>query len=105
MYRDTATDLDEHDRAVGAILIGEALIDECERAATRSRQIDTVTAPARWRAMTEVHDTYPEIWRHLDRAQRVLAGRGANTTAYDEMRPLRRRGASASEAPDGTHSI
>ncbi|MDB4959562.1 MAG: hypothetical protein JWO36_7131 [Myxococcales bacterium] len=104
MYRDTATDLDEHDRAVGAILIGEALIDECERAATRSRQTETVPAAERWRAMTEVHDTYPEIWRHLDRAQHVLASRGANTMAYDEMRPLRRR-AATQDGPDGSQSI
>ena len=31
MYRDAATALDEHDRAVGAILIGETLIAQCER--------------------------------------------------------------------------
>ena len=40
MYRDTASALDEHDRAVGAILIGEALIDAVEDAAVRSRAID-----------------------------------------------------------------
>ena len=28
MYRDSANALDERDRAVGAILIGEALVDE-----------------------------------------------------------------------------
>ena len=85
MYRDTASALDEHDRAVGAILIGEALIDAVEDAAVRSRAID---APhQRWRAFAEANDTYPEIWRHLDRARRVLANRGANTAAYDELRP------------------
>jgi hypothetical protein len=104
VYRDTAADLDEHDRAVGAILIGEALIDECVRAAARSRQVDTVPPPERWRAMTEVHDAYPEIWRHLDRARRVLASRGANTMAYDELRPHARR-AATQDGPNGTHLI
>ncbi len=97
MYRDRAQSLDEHDRAVGAILIGEALVDNCDRAAARV----TVTAtPAtdRWRAVHEVHDTYPEIWRHLDRARRELAKRGANTIAYDEMRPHVKRAATDSEA-------
>ncbi len=98
MYRDTAHSLDEHDRAIGAILIGEALVDNCERAAARV----TVTAsPAnndRWRAVHEVHDTYPEIWRHLDRARSELARRGANTIAYDEMRPYVKRAATDSEA-------
>src|SRR4051812_24158741 len=85
MYRDTASVLDEHDRAVGAILIGEALIDAVEDAAVRSRAAD---APhSRWRAFAEANDAYPEIWRHLDRARRVLAHRGINTAAYDELRP------------------
>jgi len=85
MYRDSASTLDEHDRAVGAILIGEALIDAVEDAAVRSRATD---APhQRWRAFAEANDAYPEIWRHLDRARRVLANRGANTAAYDELRP------------------
>jgi hypothetical protein len=104
MYRDTATDLDEHDRAVGAILIGEALIDECERAASRSRQTETFTPPERWRAMSEVADAYPEVWRHLDRARRALASRGANTMGYDEMRPHTRR-AATQDGPDGSQSI
>lgn len=86
MYRDSANALDEHDRAVGAILISEVLIDECEKAriAVRSNNIDR---HERWRTITSVHDTYPEVWRHLDRARTVLAGRGANTASYDERRP------------------
>ena len=104
MYRDTATSLDEFDRAVGAILIGEALIDECDRAASRLSQPDHHAAPERWRAVTAVQDTYPEIWRHLDRARRELASRGANTTAYDELRPHARRAVTSSE-PDGSESI
>ena len=85
MYRDTASVLDEHDRAVGAILIGEALIDAVDEAAVRSRATD---APhQRWRAFAEAGDAYPEIWRHLDRARRLLARRGANTAGYDELRP------------------
>lgn len=92
MYRDTASALDEHDRAVGAILIGEALIDAVEDAAVRSRATD---APhQRWRAFAEANDAYPEIWRHLDRARRVLANRGANTAAYDELRPHAAKSAS-----------
>ena len=117
MYRDIATDLDEHDRAVGAILIGEALIDDCEGAAARScetgalrtprasvRRFAPTWAPKRWRAMTEVHDTYPEIWRHLDRARHLLASRGANTAGYDEIRPHTRR-AVTQHGPDGSPRI
>lgn len=81
MYRDTASTLDEHDRAVGAILIGEALVETCEHA-------ETIEPPqARWRAFAEANDAYPEVWRHLDRARRVLAQRGLNTAGYDELRP------------------
>ncbi len=97
MYRDTAQSLDEHDRAVGAILIGEALVDNCDRAAARVTVTDS-PATDRWRAVHEVHDTYPEIWRHLDRARGELAKRGANTIAYDEMRPHVKRAATDSEA-------
>jgi hypothetical protein len=81
MYRDTASALDEHDRAVGAILIGEALVDTCEAAGS------VATPQERWRAFADANDAYPEIWRHLDRARRVLAQRGLNTAAYDELRP------------------
>ena len=84
MYRDSVNAIDEHDRAVGAILIGESLIAQCERA------VDTFRNPHaadRWRAAREIHDDYPEIWRQLDRARTVLASRGANTAAYEEMRP------------------
>jgi hypothetical protein len=97
MYRDSAQSLDEHDRAVGAILIGEALADNCDLAAHR---IDVVATPPtdRWRAVHEVHDTYPEIWRHLDRARRELAHRGANTVAYDELRPHVKRAATDGDA-------
>jgi len=98
MYRDTATALDEHDRAVGAILIGEALVDECDRAALRITHPEVTTEHDRWRAVHEVHDTYPEIWRHLDRARRVLATRGANTVAYDELRPHAKRAATDVDA-------
>jgi len=91
MYRDSTAILDERDRAVGAILIGEALVDECERAATIVRQPVAISHHERWRTITGVHDTYPEIWRHLDRARSLLAQRGANTAAYDEKRPLARR--------------
>src|SRR6187549_3744715 len=84
MYRDSVNAIDEHDRAVGAILIGESLIAQCERA------VDTFRNPHahdRWRAAREIHDDYPEIWRQLDRARSVLASRGANTAAYEEIRP------------------
>ncbi|MEO8550297.1 MAG: hypothetical protein ABI678_09990 [Kofleriaceae bacterium] len=97
MYRDSAQSLDEHDRAVGAILIGEALVDNCDRAASRVGEPEAGTHD-RWRAVEEVHDTYPEIWRHLDRARGVLAERGANTIAYDELRPHVKRAATDSEA-------
>jgi hypothetical protein len=100
MYRDTAPALDEYDRAVGAILIGEALIEECERTAVRCQQPDGIPPQDRWRALTDINDTYPEIWRHLDRARRVLARRGGNTARYDELRPSARRAATRSDADD-----
>ena len=37
MYRDAPAALDERDRAVGAILIGEALLASCERAGVLGR--------------------------------------------------------------------
>jgi hypothetical protein len=91
MYRDSANALDERDRAVGAILIGEALVDECRRAATLIAASHSLSHNERWRTITDVHDTYPEIWRHLDRARSLLATRGANTARYDELRPRAHR--------------
>ena len=100
MYRDSANALDERDRAVGAILIGEVLVDECQRAATLIRTSETLSHNERWRTITDVHDTYPEIWRHLDRAHSLLANRGANTARYDEMRPNARRAPTNAEGTD-----
>ncbi len=100
MYRDSANALDERDRAVGAILISEALVDECDRAATVIRQPDSLSHHERWRTITDVHDTYPQIWIHLDRARTLLAGRGANTAAYDELRPHARRAPTNADATD-----
>jgi hypothetical protein len=34
-----------------------------------------------------LHDDYPEIWRQLDRAKKILSLRGANTMGYEELRP------------------
>jgi hypothetical protein len=101
MYRDAAFALDEHDRAVGAILIGESLMVQCERSADRIRDPHD---SERWRAMREIQDDYPEIWRQLDRAREVLATRGANTMAYEEMRPHVRR-TLAVENEDHTQSV
>lgn len=81
MYRGASSALDEHDHAVGAILITETLVEQCERAARIK------AGPERWRAIRDAHDDYAEIWRQLDRAQRELAGRGANTLGYEELRP------------------
>jgi hypothetical protein len=81
MYRDDAIDLDEHDRAVGAILIGEALIAQCDAKSYLAKD-----DPKRWRAMRDLHDDYPEVWRQLDRAKRILEKRGANTMGYEELR-------------------
>ena len=102
MYRDTAHELDEHDRAVGAILIGEALLDDCDRAVSLARE--QAIAHERWRAIIDAHDAFPEIWRHLDRARRVLASRGGNTAAYDELRPHARR-AATDPGLDGERAI
>jgi hypothetical protein len=99
MYRDSATALDEHDRAVGAILIGEALIDHCERAGGVIRSTAT-ERNERWRTIIGVHDTYPEIWRHLDSARSLLANRGANTATYDELRPHAQRTPTNAEGTD-----
>ena len=83
MYRDSTATLDERDRAVGAILIGEALIASCERA----QVIGDAHGPSAWRAIRDAHDDFPEIWHSLDRARHVLAQRGANVIGYDELRP------------------
>jgi len=97
MYRDAAATLDERDRAVGAILIGEALIASCERA----HAIGDAQGSAAWRAIRDAHDDFPEIWRHLDRARDVLVRRGVNVTGYDELRPtVRTRLATADPDPD-----
>jgi hypothetical protein len=100
MYRDSANALDERDRAVGAILISEALVDDCIRAAVIIRQPETLTHHERWRTITDVHDTYPQIWIHLDRARSLLATRGANTAAYDELRPHARRAPTNADATE-----
>jgi hypothetical protein len=99
MYRDLANALDEHDRAVGAILISEALLDECDKARAIVREAVT-ERNERWRTITGIHDTYPEVWRHLDRARKELAGRGANTASYDEHRPRAPRAATNAEGTD-----
>ncbi len=83
MYRDAKATLDERDRAVGAILIGESLIASCERA----QVIGKAHGPAAWRAIRDAHDDFPEIWRSLDCARHVLARRGINVAGYDELRP------------------
>src|ERR1700753_2758761 len=83
MYRDAPAALDERARAVGAILIGEALLVSCERA----RVIGASAGPDAWRAIRDAHDEFPEIWRSLDQARAVLAQRGVNVTGYDELRP------------------
>lgn len=101
MYRDEAFALDEHDPAVGSILIGESLMAQCERAAGRIRNPHD---PERWRALREIQDDYPEIWRQLDRAREVLAARGANTMKYEEMRP-HVRPSLAVETEDHTQSV
>lgn len=98
MYRDAPAALDERDRAVGAILIGEALLASCERA----RVIGQSASPDAWRAIRDAHDEFPEIWRSLDRARAVLARRGVNVTGYDELRPhVRTHLAAPAPDPDG----
>lgn len=100
MYRDAPTALDERDRAVGAILIGEALLASCERA----RVIGQSDGPDAWRAIRDAHDEFPEIWRNLDRARKELARRGVNVTGYDELRP-RMRTHLAAPAGDGAVQV
>ena len=99
MYRDAPAALDERDRAVGAILIGEALLASCERA----RVLGQSAGSGAWRAIRDAHDDFPEIWRSLDRARAVLARRGVNVTGYDELRPHARThlAASRSDGPEG----
>ena len=90
MYRDASDHVDEHDRAAGAILMAEALLAACDEA------VALISAPAtpdaeRWRAVMQLHDTFPDVWRDLDKARGLLAMRGANTIAYDELAPSVRR--------------
>ena len=92
MYRDSANALDERDRAVGAILVGEALVDEIKQAHDQIQATNhSLSHRDRWRKITDIHDTYPQIWQHLDRARDMLAKRGGNIQRYDEMRPKARR--------------
>jgi hypothetical protein len=85
MYRDDATALDEHDRAVGAILISETLVAQCEHAAALFADA-AHAASDRWRAVRDAQDDYLDLWRQLDRAKQLLDRRGANTLGYDELR-------------------
>src|SRR4051794_19916563 len=87
MYRDSVNALDEHDRAVGAILIGEALVGQCDRAVSRIRDPRLSSPPDGGRAMRGVQHDYPEIWRLRDPARSVRAARGANSAGYEERRP------------------
>jgi hypothetical protein len=96
MYRDASTALDERDRAVGAILIGEALLASCERA----RRLGESEGPDAWRAIRDAHDEFPEIWRSLDSARHELARRGVNVTGYDELRPRARTRLASSGGDD-----
>jgi hypothetical protein len=101
MYRDTAQTLDERDRAVGAILIGEALIASCERA----RQLGQAARPDAWRAIRDAHDDFPEIWRSLDRARHELARRGVNVAGYDELRPHVRSRLATAQGDDDPNEV
>jgi hypothetical protein len=92
VYRDVASNLDEHDRAVGSILIVEQLVDECEREAATARRTEVAQA-ARWQAIGRLHDGLRDTWRLLERARADLVRRGANTVAYDELSPHARRAA------------
>ncbi len=100
MYRDVTHELDEHDSAVGAILIGEALVAGCEHAARRLR--DPKLADP-WTATGDAQ-FFPEVWRHLDRAKRLLAQRGVNTAGYDKVRPLA-KGSVITQGKDGRPRI
>lgn len=82
MYRDVVSTLDEHDSAVGAILIAESLIAGCERAEQALR----APQPEPWLAVGDAQ-FFPEVWRHLDRARRELGKRGINTATYEDLRP------------------
>ena len=90
MYRDVASGLDEHDRAVGTLLIVEQLVDTCGDDVATARQAD-LAPPVRWQAISHLHDALDDLWRHMDRARDDLARRGANVVAYDELRPHARR--------------
>ncbi|HWU86197.1 MAG TPA: hypothetical protein VN253_02935 [Kofleriaceae bacterium] len=83
MYRDRAHRPEDHDRAVGAIQIADALIADCTTALGLLRGPERAE---RWGAARALHDDYPAIWTQLDLARRILTARGANTTGYDELR-------------------
>lgn len=83
MYRDGSHFLDEHDRAVCAIQIAEELIDTCVRSVAT---MDTRESPERWATARTLQDNAVEVWQQLDSARTILAARGANTIAYDELR-------------------
>ena len=100
MYRDVAHELDEHDHAIGSILIGETIVAGCELTARRLQE-PKVTDP--WLVANEAQ-AFPEVWRHLDRARRVLAKRGINTAGYDRVRPDA-KGTVIAQRDDGTPTI
>jgi hypothetical protein len=90
MYRDASEHVDEHDRAAAAVLMAEALLATCDEA-VGVIAAETAQQPERWRAVMQLHDTFPDVWRGLDRARKLLVARGYNTIAYDEMSPSARR--------------
>ena len=72
MYRDTASTLDEHDRAVGAILIGEALVETCEQAQAVERSPRLHDS---WRAFAEASVLSRGLAPPRPRAQGARAAR------------------------------
>ena len=77
-------------------------VDEIKSAHQQIQVNDSLSHRDRWRKITDIHDTYPQIWQHLDRARDVLVKRGGNTLRYDELRPKARRATTIATAPART---
>ncbi len=92
MYRDASEHVDEHDQAAAAVLMAEALLHTCDQAVAVIAS-PVAPQPERWRAVMQLHDTFPDVWRALDRARRMIAARGGNAIAFDETSPGAKRAA------------
>jgi hypothetical protein len=71
------------DPAVDAVLTAETLLEQFH---TLLPKLTSLMPADVAEATGQAQHLYPEIWAQLDRARALVAGRGVDTTAYDELR-------------------